>query len=119
LGALYLCLSLLQLRLRLIASRTRINANPNQLEDTCCLLADIGALRDLLHKLGLRCIHRGRRGANRLPGRGQLGLGTLNSDVKGRRIDAVEQIACTDDLVVTYPDLDDPASDLRSGAYDE
>src|SRR5271169_4722733 len=114
---LHIRLGRVQLRPCLVAFRRRIDASADQLEDARRLLADVAPLRDLLHQLRLSRIHRRGGGADGLPGRGELGFGTLDGDAEGGRVDAVQQIAGPDDLVVTHPDLDDLARDLRYGAH--
>src|SRR5271165_2083643 len=116
---LHIRLGRVQLRPCLVAFRRRIDASADQLEDARRLLADVAPLRDLLHQLRLSRIHRRGGGADGLPGRGELGFGTLDGDAEGGRVDAVQQIAGPDDLVVTHPDLDDLARDLRYGAHHE
>jgi len=69
--------------------------------------------------LGLGRIHPCCGGADSLPGRGELGLGTLHGDAEGGRVDAVQQITGPDGLVVMHRDLDDFARDFRSDAHHE
>src|SRR5215467_6385801 len=117
LGTLHLRLGRVQLRPRLVAFRLCIDANAHQLEDPRRLLANVVPLRDLLHQLRLGLIHPGSGGADGLPGRGELGLGTLHGDAERGRVDPVQQIAGPDDLVVTHRDLDDLPRDLRYNAH--
>src|SRR6516225_6195 len=119
LGTLHLRLGRVQLRARLVAFRLCIDANAHQLEDPRRLLANVVALRNLLHQLRLGLIHPGSGGADGLPGRGELGLGSLHGDAERGRVDPVEQIAGPDDLVVTHRDLDDLARDLGYHAHHE
>src|SRR5215472_13059370 len=117
LGTLHLRLGRVQLRTRLVAFRLCIDANAHQLEDTGRLLANVVPLRDLLRQLRLGLIHPGSGGADGLPGRGELGLGTLHGDAERGRVDPVDQIAGPDDLVVMHRDLGDLARDLRHHAH--
>src|SRR5215469_10503116 len=119
LGTLHLRLGRVQLRPRLVAFRLCIDANAHQLEDPGRLLANVIPLCDLLHQLRLGLIHPGGGGADRLPGRGELGLGTLHGDAERGRVDPVQQIAGPDDPVVLHRDLDDLARDLRYHAHHE
>src|SRR6516164_9622019 len=119
LRTLHLRLGRVQLRPRLIAFRLCIDANAHQLENPRRLLANVVPLCELLHQLRLGLIHPGSRGADGLPGRGELGLGTLHCDAERGRVDPVEQIAGPDDLVVMHRDLDDLARDLRDNAHDK
>jgi len=78
LGTLHLRLGRAQLRLRLVAFRRCIDASAHQLEDAGRLLANVVPLCELLHQLRLGLIHRCCGRADGLPGRGELGLGTLH-----------------------------------------
>src|SRR5262249_10355450 len=71
------------------SDRACIDANAHQLEDAGCLLANVVPLSELLHQLRLGLIHRCCGGANGLPGRGELGLGTLHGDAERGRVDPV------------------------------
>src|SRR5215472_1702602 len=119
LGTLHLRLGRVQLRTRLVAFRLCIDANAHQLKDPGRLLANVVPLRDLLHQLRLGLIYPGSGGADGLPSRGELGLGTLHGDAERGGVDPVEQIAGPNDLVVLHRDLDDLPRDLRSDAHHE
>src|SRR3954470_24602227 len=109
----------IQLRLCLIAPRDRVDAQAHQLRDARRLLPDVVPVRDLFHHFRLRRIHRRSGSADGLPGRCQLGFGTLDGYAEGDRIYPVQEIAGADDLVVTRRDLNDLARDLRYSAHDE
>src|SRR6516225_6319248 len=119
LRTLHLRFGCVQLRPRLVAFRRCIDADAHQLEDPGRLLTNVVPLCELLHQLRLGLIHPGGGGADGLPGRRELGLGTLHGDAERGRIDAVQQVAGTDDLIVMHRDLDDLARDLRSDAHHE
>src|SRR5215472_11545269 len=119
LGTLHLRLGRVQLRPRLVAFRLCIDANAHQLEDPGRLLANVVPLCDLLHQLRLGLIYPGSGGADGLPSRGELGLGTLHGDAERGGVDPVEQIAGPNDLVVLHRDLDDLPRDLRYSAHHE